>query len=150
VIPLLSFASGLIFAIGLGLGGMTRPAKVLAFLDVAGGWDPSLALVMAGAIAAYAPFARWALGRRAPLVADAFRLPTRRDIDAALVFGAALFGLGWGIAGYCPGPALVSLASGAGGVFVFVGAMLAGMWLERLRGVALPTRSDTAARSSSP
>ena len=128
-----AFLSGLLFALGLGVGGMTKPAKVLAFLDVAGNWDPSLALVMAGAIAVYAPASRWALRRSAPLCAARFQVPTRRDLDAPLIVGAALFGAGWGLAGYCPGPALVSLASGASGVVLFVAAMLAGMGIERLR-----------------
>ena len=130
---LVSFLAGLVFAIGLGVGGMTQPAKVLAFLDVAGRWDPSLALVMAGAIAVYAPVSHWALRRSAPLFASRFQVPARRDLDASLIGGAVLFGLGWGLAGYCPGPALVSLASGASGVVLFVAAMLAGMGLERLR-----------------
>ena len=130
---LVSFLAGLVFAIGLGVGGMTQPAKVLAFLDVTGRWDPSLALVMAGAIAVYAPVSYWALRRPAPLFASRFQVPTRRDLDASLIGGAVLFGLGWGLAGYCPGPALVSLAAGASGVVLFVAALLAGMGLERLR-----------------
>jgi uncharacterized membrane protein YedE/YeeE len=128
-----AFFAGLIFAIGLGAGGMTQPAKVLAFLDVAGNWDPSLAFVMAGAIAVYAPVARWALRRPAPLCTERFQVPARRDLDAALVGGAVLFGIGWGLAGYCPGPAVVSLASASSGTVLFVAAMLVGMTLERLR-----------------
>ena len=127
-----SFVAGLLFAIGLGVGGMTQPGKVLAFLDVAGRWDPSLAFVMAGAIAVYAPVARWALRRPAPFCAERFRVPTRRDLDARLVAGALLFGIGWGLAGYCPGPAVVSLAAASSGTVIFVAAMLAGMALERL------------------
>jgi hypothetical protein len=122
--------SGLVFAAGLALAGMTEPAKVLAFLDVTGargGWDPSLALVMAGAIAVYTPIYRWALRLRAPLLAPRFELPTRRDIDARLVVGAAIFGVGWGLAGYCPGPALASLGTARAAPAVFVLAMLAGM-----------------------
>ena len=128
-----AFLAGLLFAIGLGVGGMTQPGKVLAFLDVAGSWDPSLALVMAGAIGVHAPIAYWARGRSTPLFASRFQVPTRRDLDAPLFGGAVLFGIGWGLAGYCPGPALVALTSGSTGVLIFVAAMLAGMGLERLR-----------------
>ena len=128
-----AFAAGLIFALGLGLGGMTRPEKVLAFLDVAGPWDPSLAFVMVGAIAIYASVSRWALRRPGPVLGGDFRIPTRRDLDAPLILGAALFGAGWGMAGYCPGPAVTSLASGDLGVILFVVSMLAGMALARLR-----------------
>lgn len=128
-----AFVAGVIFALGLGVGGMTLPAKVLAFLDVTGRWDPSLALVMAGAIAVYAPVAHFALRRAAPLFAGRFQVPTRRDLDGPLIGGAVLFGIGWGLAGYCPGPALVSLTAGNTGVVLFVAAMCAGMILERLR-----------------
>lgn len=125
----IAFASGLLFALGLGVGGMTQPAKVVAFLDVAGDWDPSLALVMGGALLVYFVVQRVALARPHPLFDDRFHVPTRRDIDARLVVGSLLFGAGWGLGGYCPGPALVSLASGRSNVGVFVAAMLAGMWI---------------------
>ena len=127
-----AFVSGALFAVGLGIAGMTQPAKVLAFLDVAGRWNPSLAFVMLGAIGVYALGYRVALWRGAPVHPAAFALPTRRDIDASLAGGAALFGLGWGLVGYCPGPALTALASGHVGPIVFVAAMLAGMLLEQL------------------
>lgn len=123
------FLMGVIFALGLGFGGMTRPATVIAFLDVAGHWDPSLAFVMAGAVGTYALWYRATRRSRRPLFAPAFVLPPRRDVDLQLVVGAAIFGLGWGIAGYCPGPAIVALASGASAPLVFVGAMLGGMAL---------------------
>jgi uncharacterized membrane protein YedE/YeeE len=126
---LVAFASGLLFAFGLGLGGMTKPAKVVGFLDVAGDWDPSLALVMGGAVLTYFVFARVALARSRPLLDETFHVPTRRDVDRRLIIGSALFGIGWGIGGYCPGPAIVSLASGEATVVAFVVAMLLGMWI---------------------
>lgn len=121
--------SGALFAAGLVLSGMTRPGKVVAFLDVAGAWDPSLAFVMVGAIAVQA--VAWWLSRRmeAPWAADAFVLPTYRDIDARLIGGSVLFGVGWGLGGFCPGPVLVSVPTGGANVLLFVGAMLAGMKL---------------------
>ena len=133
-----AFVSGLLFALGLGIGGMTRPSKVIAFLDVTGDWDPSLALVMGGALLVYGVVARFALRTPKPLLEEKFFVPTRRDIDRPLVAGAILFGAGWGLAGYCPGPALVSLASGRASIMVFVAAMLLGMWIEQ----GLPTRKN--------
>lgn len=122
-----AFVSGLLFALGLALGGMTNPAKVIAFLDVFGQWDPSLAFVMVGAIAVYAPAFRLTTRRPTPLFGSRFELPTRRDIDVPLVLGATLFGVGWGLSGYCPGPAVVGLASFGRGALVFGAAMFAGM-----------------------
>jgi uncharacterized membrane protein YedE/YeeE len=119
--------SGALFAVGLAVGGMTRPDKVLAFLDVLGHWDPSLMLVMAGGIAVYMPLYRWAMRQQKPLLAPSFSLPTRQDIDPKLLIGAAVFGVGWGLAGYCPGPGVVSLGAGSAPAIVFVVAMLAGM-----------------------
>lgn len=122
--PLLA---GLVFGIGLIAAGMTDPAKVLAFLDLAGAWDPSLALVMGGAIAvALLPFG-WARRQRRTLLGEPVQWPARRGIDARLLGGGALFGIGWGLAGLCPGPAIVALAAGLEGVWVFVLAMLAGL-----------------------
>jgi uncharacterized membrane protein YedE/YeeE len=129
---LTAFVAGLLFAAGLGVGGMTQPAKVFGFLDVAGNWDPSLAFVMLGAIAFHATAVRWILRRPAPLFAVRFALPTRRDVDARLVTGAALFGAGWGLVGYCPGPAMTALGGGVPAAAVFVPAMLAGMWVYRV------------------
>jgi hypothetical protein len=123
--------SGLLFGLGLGISGMTLPAKVVGFLDVLGDWDPSLAFVMLGAIAVYMPLYRMIVGRPAPLFAAGFALPTARDIDARLVVGAAVFGVGWGLAGYCPGPGITALGAGSGPAVIFVLAMLAGMILYR-------------------
>ena len=124
---MVSFVAGLVFAVGLGISGMTDPRKVIAFLDVTGHWDPSLAFVMVGAIAVNMTVAWRALRSARPLWADAFALPVKKTIDARLLVGAALFGLGWGAAGYCPGPAVVALAGLSASAFIFVGAMLAGM-----------------------
>jgi len=119
--------AGLLFGAGLLLSGMTQPAKVTAFLDVAGTWDPALALVMVGAIGTFAlamPLARrWPT----PFFAATFAWPTPRDIDARLVGGSVLFGVGWGLSGYCPGPALVSTGAGSPAAAWFTGGMLAGM-----------------------
>jgi uncharacterized membrane protein YedE/YeeE len=119
--------SGILFGVGLAVSGMTRPEKVLGFLDVGGAWDASLAFVMAGAIAVHFFAYRLIRGRSAPLFAEKFGIPTRRDIDVKLLAGAALFGVGWGLGGYCPGPGLVSLAAGGKGALVFVASMLLGM-----------------------
>lgn len=128
---LAALASGLVFGAGLALAGMTNPAKVLSFLDVAGAWDPTLALVMGSALGVNA--LAYALTRRRgkPLFADAFSLPTRSDLDARLLCGAALFGLGWALVGLCPGPAIASLARGDATVFAFVAAMGVGMLAAR-------------------
>jgi uncharacterized membrane protein YedE/YeeE len=119
--------SGVMFAAGLVLGGMTQPAKVIAFLDLFGAWDPSLILVMGGAIAVYLPVHRLVLRMQTPLFAQGFSLPTRRDLDPPLILGSALFGVGWGLAGYCPGPGVASLGAASTATIVFVAAMLAGM-----------------------
>jgi uncharacterized membrane protein YedE/YeeE len=124
---------------------MINPAKVLGFLDVLGAWDPTLLCVMGGALAVTFPAFGWVLKQPRPLLAQRFYLPTRRDIDARLVSGALLFGVGWGLAGLCPGPAIAGLASGRGDIEIFVIAMLAGMlsckyFIER--------RSDSAGKPS--
>jgi uncharacterized membrane protein YedE/YeeE len=121
-----SFVAGIVFALGLGISGMTRPIKVIGFLDFFGNWDPSLACVMVGAIAVYFIANRWRGHMRSPLLAMKFSVPTRTDLDARLILGAAIFGVGWGISGFCPGPALTSLATGASSVVIFVVAMAAG------------------------
>jgi uncharacterized membrane protein YedE/YeeE len=130
---LAALACGLVFGAGLALGGMTNPAKVLAFLDVTGTWDPSLAFVMGGALGVNALAFALTRGRAHPLLAETFALPTRTDIDRELVVGAALFGIGWGLVGLCPGPALASLLRGEAAIYAFVPAMIAGMGLDRLR-----------------
>lgn len=122
-----AFVSGLLFGFGLLLAGMADPAKVLAFLDLAGNWDPSLALVMAGAIGTAALPLNWAGRRSRALLGGAMQLPTRRDLDARLIGGSLLFGVGWGIAGICPGPALTLLSAGHWQGLLFVAAMLTGM-----------------------
>ncbi len=126
---IVSFAVGLLFALGLGLGGMTRPELVKGFLDVFGEWRPELLGVMAGAISVYALVYRLALRRRIPVLDAQFHLPTKTLVDGRLVAGAIIFGLGWGWAGICPGPGIVALASGGPSFLVFVVAMLAGMAL---------------------
>lgn len=124
---LFALLSGLVFGLGLILSGMTEPLKVKGFLDLAGAWDPSLALVMSGAIAVAAvAFAR-ARRRERSWTGAPMEIPTNRTVDARLVAGGVLFGAGWGIAGFCPGPALVALGSGVGAAGIFVAAMLAGM-----------------------
>jgi uncharacterized membrane protein YedE/YeeE len=124
-----AFAAGLLFGIGLIVSGMTDPAKVLDFLDLAGRWDPSLALVMAAAIAVAAPAYRAARARPRALLGEPIQLPAARRVDRPLVLGSLAFGAGWGIAGYCPGPALVAAGSGREKALVFAAAMLAGMAL---------------------
>lgn len=126
---LLAFAAGLVFGLGLLLSGMADPAKVLGFLDLAGAWDPSLVAVMAGAIAVGAIAFAFARRRTRSLLGNAMQLPARTAMDGRLVAGALMFGVGWGLAGFCPGPALVALGLGAPQAIVFVGAMLAGMGL---------------------
>ncbi|MBY6055434.1 DUF6691 family protein [Leisingera daeponensis] len=124
--------SGLIFGLGLIISGMANPAKVLNFLDVFGTWDPSLALVMGGAISVTAPgFAMLFRSRQTPLFDSTFRGPTRNDLEPKLLTGAAIFGIGWGLGGFCPGPALTALPVAATGTLIFVPFMLVGMWAAR-------------------
>ena len=127
-----SLAAGLVFGLGLIVSGMANPAKVLGFLDLAGKWDPSLAFVMAGAIAVGAIAFAFARNRTVSLIGLQMRLPSATRIDRRLVGGGLLFGIGWGIAGFCPGPALVALGMGEHKAIVFVAAMLAGMGLFEL------------------
>jgi uncharacterized membrane protein YedE/YeeE len=122
-----AYVSGVLFALGLGVSGMTHPSKVLGFLDFTGAWDPSLAFVMGSGVLVNFIFFRIAARRGAPLLAPTFALPERRAIDASLLGGAALFGVGWGLGGFCPGPAIVSVVTGATPVVAFVVAMLLAM-----------------------
>ncbi len=118
---------GWVFAIGLGVSGMTKPAKVIGFLDVTGDWDPSLMLVMGGAVLLGLITFPWVLKRGVPIFGERFILTEKAGVDASLLWGAALFGMGWGLSGYCPGPALVSVVTGNLAVIVFVIAMIAGL-----------------------
>ena len=125
-------ASGLLFGAGLVVSGMTNPAKVLAFLDPLGDWDPSLAFVMLGAIAVHALAYRIVRRLSRPLAAREFHVTSVRAVDARLVIGAATFGVGWGLSGYCPGPSVVAASSGSVGAGIFVVALLAGSALVRV------------------
>jgi uncharacterized membrane protein YedE/YeeE len=127
----LALAAGALFGVGLGVSGMAQPKKVLAFLDVAGDWDPTLLFVMGGAVGVHFWAYRWARRRSAPRLDERFFVPEAAPVDARLALGAVLFGIGWGVGGYCPGPAIVSLATLGLPVAVFVAAMLAGMLLMR-------------------
>ena len=138
--------TGFIFGLGLCLSGMTSPAVVQGFLDVAGAWNPALIFVMAGGVAVTFLGYRFVVPKSRPLWANQFTLPKATRIDAPLLAGAAIFGIGWGLAGYCPGPAVVSLASGRMSVFVFVLSMLAGMMLVRwMRGARRASMMPQAA-----
>jgi uncharacterized protein len=122
----LAASSGLIFGLGLIASGMTNPYKVRSFLDVTGSWDPSLALVMGGAIAVTSLAYAWARRRQVTWLGQAFEWPAARGLDARLLMGGALFGMGWGLAGFCPGPAIVAMGSGMQEAWIFGGAMLVG------------------------
>ena len=145
---LVSAIAGLIFGLGLLISGMANPAKVQNFLDLAGSFDPSLIFVMGGAVLVAFVGYRLVLGRQRPLLEARFFLPTRKDIDASLVAGAGLFGIGWGLSGFCPGPAVVSLPLLAKGTFIFVPCMLAGIALARL--ITQARRPELRAAAPSP
>lgn len=123
--------AGVLFGAGLAVAQMTNPRKVLDFLDVAGAWDPSLLVVLGAAVAVTTVGYRFVMRRPRPLFDDTFHLPGRRDLEPRLAAGAAIFGVGWALYGYCPGPALASLATGAREVVLFLAAMLLGMLLFR-------------------
>jgi uncharacterized membrane protein YedE/YeeE len=123
----MALLSGLVFGLGLVLSGMTDPSKVLGFLDLTGAWDPSLAFVMGGAVVVGFFAFRVAGGRPKSILGDTMRIPTATQIDRRLVMGGLAFGVGWGLAGFCPGPALASLGMGNGKALIFVAAMVAGM-----------------------
>lgn len=148
---LVALIAGTLFGAGLAVGGMTDPAKVIGFLDLAGKWDPSLAFVMGAALCVTLPVFQMFRSRTRPLLEKRFFLPTKTDLDPQLIGGAALFGIGWGIAGLCPGPAIANLVSASPQVLAFVIAMAAGMWLRDRVGAigsggASPSRRPIAAR----
>mgnify|MGYP001112256645 FL=1 len=137
----LSYLIGLVFGVGISISGMANPAKVLNFFDIAGAWDPSLAFVMGGALIVTALGYRFVLKRPSPMLASSFQLPTRRDLDMPLIGGSAVFGIGWGIAGFCPGGALPALGTGRSEVFIFVAALLVGIIAAKaLQSMSLRTR----------
>ncbi len=136
----LALAGGALFGAGLLVSGMTQPAKVIGFLDVTRGWDPSLAFVMGGAVVVYGLAFRLIRRRREPWFDGSFHLPTRRDLDLPLLAGSALFGIGWGLGGLCPGPGLVAAAAGNPAGLAFVAAMLVGMIGQHLAARAGPVR----------
>ncbi len=128
---LVSIVMGAVFAVGLGIAQMTDPRKVQAFLDVTGDWDPSLAFVMGGAVLLTLFGFRWVKLRSAPMLDTCFHWPVLTHIDRSLLLGSALFGIGWGLTGFCPGPAIANLLGGGQDVWWFVPSMLAGGWLYR-------------------
>jgi uncharacterized protein len=130
-----SFVAGLLFAAGLGIAGMTQPQKIISFLDITGRWDPSLMFVMGGALAVHLISYRLITRRKSPLFDNSFHIPNRTDIDFKLIGGSALFGIGWGLSGYCPGPAVVALTAPGTLIFAFFLSMLGGMIIfERFKG----------------
>lgn len=126
---IIALFAGVLFGLGLAVSGMINPAKVIGFLDVAGAWDPTLAFVMGGALLVTIPAFRVILERPRPVLADGFSLPTKSALDGRLLGGATLFGVGWGLSGFCPGPAVAALVTGLAPVLAFAAAMLAGMVL---------------------
>jgi uncharacterized protein len=132
-VNLVAILGGALFGAGVCISGMVRPSKVIGFLDFDGAWDPSLLVVMASALAVSLVAWRIVARLRTPRFGTAFPPPASPVVDARMISGAALFGVGWGLSGYCPGPALVSLVSGVTAVFVFCGAMLAAMFVVELR-----------------
>jgi len=140
-----SYLSGLIFGIGISISGMANPTKVLNFFDVAGTWDPSLAFVMGGALVVTFIGYRFVLKRPAPLMSASFQLPTRRDLDLSLIGGSALFGIGWGIAGFCPGGALPALGTGQADVYIFVAALILGIFAANFLRSSFANRANAQA-----
>ncbi|MEX1036720.1 MAG: DUF6691 family protein [Sneathiella sp.] len=128
----ISLVAGLLFGFGLALSGMVSPGKVIGFLDLTGNWDPSLAFVMGGGVLVTVISFRFILKLSAPVFGRGFKLPTKQDLDKYLISGAVLFGLGWGLGGFCPGPALSSLAYGNMKVVVFVLSMIGGIIVAKL------------------
>lgn len=143
---LVAFGSGLLFSVGLVVGGMTQPKKIVDFLDFTGSWDPSLAFVMGGALLVNAAAYMWTQRRSEPFAAGQFYIPQRSDLDWKLMTGAALFGVGWGFGGYCPGPGIVGTASAKMPALGFVGGLIGGVAVYKLlnRYVIDPPESDHA------
>ena len=131
---------GLLFGLGIAVSGMINPAKVLNFFDLAGTWDPSLAFVMAGALAVAIPGYRFVLARPAPSFEPRFQLPDAKAIDRRLILGSLTFGIGWGIAGFCPGGALPAIGSGNPSVFLFLAALIGGLLIARVLQSRILTR----------
>lgn len=142
---LTSYLIGLIFGVGISISGMANPAKVLNFFDVTGAWDPSLAFVMGGALIVTFIGYRYVLKRPAPFLSASFQLPTRRDLDLSLIGGSAVFGVGWGIAGFCPGGALPALGTARSEVLIFVAALLGGIVIAKLMQAAMSRRAAAQA-----
>ncbi|CEP34027.1 MULTISPECIES: DUF6691 family protein [Halomonadaceae] len=128
---LMAYAAGLLFGLGLAISGMTDPARVLGFLDIAGEWDPTLAFVLGGAVITTFIGYRLVLRRSSPFFGDKFHLPTKRELDSRLLGGAALFGIGWGLSGYCPGPAIASVVGLSTPLVAMLVAMIGGWWLAK-------------------
>jgi uncharacterized membrane protein YedE/YeeE len=135
---LAALCAGVVFSLGLGLSGMTQPAKIIGFLDVGGRWDPSLLLVMAGAIAVYLPAWRLMKRRGVAVNGEPLAVPTKLGLDWRLLVGAAVFGIGWGLSGYCPGPAITSVAGGMTSALVFVASMIGGMVVHAALSLSAP------------
>lgn len=129
---LIAFIVGLLFAIGLGISGMTNPQKVIGFLDVFGRWDPSLAFVMLGAVIPHFVTFKLIRLRKEPLLSPAWHIPKKRELTLSLIAGSLLFGIGWGLAGYCPGPAITNISTLRQEPLIFVLSMIAGMWLFKI------------------
>ena len=139
----LTMIAGGLFGAGLIIGGMTDPSKVVNFLDFTGSWEPALAFVMAGGVAVHFLLMQFVLKRKSPIFEDVFHLPTKRELDVRLLSGAAIFGVGWGLAGYCPGPGLVAGGAALQGATVFVLTMLIGMILQHGLFDPKPHRTNT-------
>jgi uncharacterized membrane protein YedE/YeeE len=138
-----ALVAGILFGLGLAVSQMINPAKVVGFLDIFGRWDPSLILVMAGAVMVTFIGFRLIQSRPAPLFGARFELPTRRDLDSRLIAGAVIFGIGWGLTGFCPGPAIASLAFGIPETIIFLAAMALGAWLQQISDRSKPIASAT-------
>jgi uncharacterized membrane protein YedE/YeeE len=141
---LAALGCGFVFGLGLAISGMMNPAKVIGFLDVAGNWDPTLAFVMGGALLVAAPAYRLILGRGRPVLEDGFSLQTRKGLDTPLILGSAVFGVGWGLVGFCPGPAVAAVVTGLPAVLGFLAAMLAGMALHTWISGERPVRKGSS------